>query len=75
MATDLAIGNQPRNITYEVDKKGVLTLRVNLKEKGEPSKTGKSIVVATTHGNIPLHDVGVTVGLNVYKKANGGEKK
>lgn len=47
-------------------EKDTLVIRVNLKEKGEPSGSGKTLVIATTHGNVQVE--GVTVGLNVYIK-------
>lgn len=45
-----------------------LIIEVDLKAPGTPSASGKSIVIATTRGNVQIGNV--TVGLNVYKKAN-----
>ena len=45
-----------------------LIIEVDLTAKGTPSASGKNLVIATTRGNINIG--GVTVGLNVYKKAN-----
>lgn len=45
-----------------------LTLTVNLDADGRPSASGKSIVIASTHGNVALPE-GVKVGVNVYRKA------
>ena len=44
----------------------LLTLRVNLAEKGEVSASGKSIIVASTHGNFELPN-GFVLSMNVYK--------
>ena len=51
-------------------KGDVLTITVNLKERHGPSTSGKTISIASTHGNIrlsPPHD-NVSLGLNVYTK-------
>jgi hypothetical protein len=51
-------------------KGNVMTLTVDLSVEGEPSKSGKSTIIATTGGNIEVEtdDGPVTVGLNVYRK-------
>ena len=48
----------------------VMTIEVDLSEPGEPSASGKTLVIASTHGNQVLDtDSGpVSVGLNVYRK-------
>jgi DUF4097 and DUF4098 domain-containing protein YvlB len=51
-------------------KGDVLTITVNLKERHGPSASGKTVSIASTHGNIKLgapYD-GVSIGLNVYAK-------
>jgi len=54
----------------KMEKKGnVLTITVDLSKKGTPSSTGKSLVIASTQGNVPVEGSDVIVGLNVYKKA------
>lgn len=55
-----------RNVVVSV-KAQKLTITIDLKKKGEPSKSGKTIVVATTLGNKPILEAGVILGLNVYK--------
>lgn len=48
----------------------ILTLTIDLSVAGVHSKSGKSVVIATTSGNISV--VGrpeVKIGLNVYKPA------
>lgn len=47
-----------------------LTLIIDL-ESPTASKSGKTLVVASTHGNVTLHDVKIngkplTIGLNAY---------
>jgi len=44
----------------------VLTIVVDLGRKGEVSASGKSVVIASTKGNVEVVD-GVFVGLNVYR--------
>jgi len=52
----------------EVEKKGSsLVLTVDLSKKVGDSKSGKSVVIATTGGNVDVGG-GIMVGLNVYKK-------
>jgi hypothetical protein len=52
----------------------ILNITVDLAVKGEMSKSGKSIVLASTEGNIKLpsdaEDKGqeIFIGLNIYKK-------
>ena len=43
-----------------------LIIRINLKEEHGPSHTGKTIIIASTHGAIKLPG-GESVNLNVYK--------
>lgn len=47
-----------------------LVIEVDLSAEGEPSKSGKSTVIASTRGNRTVKtDSGeVVVGLNVYRK-------
>ena len=53
----------------KLNKKGdILTISVDLSKSGEPSKSGKSIVIASSKGNIPLEvDKDFFIGLNIYK--------
>jgi hypothetical protein len=43
-----------------------LVIRVNLKEKGRESASGKSMVIASTEGNADVGN-GMKLGLNLYK--------
>lgn len=45
-----------------------LHITVDLSVNGEPSKSGKSIIVATTEGNADVPgQKGMKIGLNIYK--------
>lgn len=53
----------------EIQAKGkVLTITVDLSKDFGPSKSGKTIIIASTEGNQEVTSDGVTMGLNVYKK-------
>lgn len=45
----------------------ILTIQVDLEKEFGSSKSGKTIVVASTKGNQPVGDTGCIIGLNVYK--------
>jgi len=57
------------NVIMKVEG-GKLTITADLTKEFGRSKSQKSIVIATTGGNVPVegHE-GVKVGLNVYKGA------
>lgn len=56
------------NVTMDVRNK-MLTLCVDLGKEGGPSKSGKTTVVATTHGNALVPGFpDIRLGLNVYKR-------
>ena len=44
-----------------------LTIEVELNVEGTPSSSGKSQVLASTHGNARIEGSDIIVGLNVYK--------
>ena len=53
-----------------VVKGNTLTITVDLAKNFGPSKTGKSIIVASTEGNLPVDgNPAVRVGVNVYRVA------
>jgi len=56
-----------KNVKVTTDKNGVMTIKVDTSKEFGPSKSGKTIVIATTGGNIRVGDV--FVGVNVYKYA------
>lgn len=53
---------------------GILTIQIPVSPNPEPSSTGKTLVVASSHGNqktgIQVDGKEVIVGLNAYIKAN-----
>lgn len=51
--------------TKQEGKKLIIT--VDLSGKGEVSSSGKSLVIASTRGNMKLAD-GLFMGLNIYRK-------
>lgn len=58
-----------RNIKTEI-KGSELIIRINLDEKGAASKSGKSMVIASTEGNQPLsyNNKTIFLGVNCYTK-------
>lgn len=48
-------------------KGNILTIVVDLKKEIGPSKSGKTILIASTEGN-PEIVTGVSMGLNIYRK-------
>jgi len=61
-----------RNVAVSIDG-DILTLKVDLSEKTEPSGSGKTMIVATTGGNKAVDDRW-RVGLNVYEYAEKKKK-
>lgn len=58
------------NIVIETMKDG-LVIRVVFNGQGTPSASGKTLVLASTHGNVAVDVPGmgiVHVGLNVYRR-------
>lgn len=52
----------------KVSKKGsVLTIEIELEEKGHVSKTGKSTILASSNGYQWFDDLGLGVSVNVLK--------
>jgi hypothetical protein len=58
--------HEMQNVTVDI-KNDRLTITIDLKQKGAPSKSGKTVVIASTQGNQPVAD-GLYLGLNVYRK-------
>ena len=57
-----------KNVEMTVDK-NILTIKVDLSKEHGPSSSGKTIIIASTEGNVSVADrEEVKVGLNVYKK-------
>ncbi|NLA37860.1 MAG: hypothetical protein GX882_00445 [Methanomicrobiales archaeon] len=57
-----------KNVDMQLDG-DVLVIRVNLTKDFGESKSGKSITIASTEGNIPVpgHE-DIRIGLNIYRK-------
>ena len=55
-----------KNITIKTEG-STLALTIDLSKTQGPSKTGKSIVIATTSGNKEIAP-GIYMGLNIYRK-------
>ncbi len=46
----------------------ILTITVDLSKEFGPSSSGKTIIIASTEGNVSVPDRDEKVGLNVYRK-------
>jgi hypothetical protein len=57
-----------QNIKIEV-KDGKALITIDLSHRGGLSSSGKSVIVATTSGNITIPGTEVVLGLNAYVKA------
>ncbi|MCM2465896.1 hypothetical protein [Methanoculleus oceani] len=57
-----------KNVDMTVEK-NILTIRVDLEKEFGASKSGKSITIASTEGNVavPGHE-DIKIGLNIYRK-------
>ena len=50
------------------DRPSILVIEVDLNQEHGESGSGKSIIIASTQGNVPAPgELGVMVGLNVYR--------
>jgi len=48
-------------------KEKILTIEIDLSQEQGLSKTGKTLIIATTQGNIEV-EPGIYLGVNCYKK-------
>jgi hypothetical protein len=46
----------------------MLTITVDLTKEFGPSSTGKTIIIASTEGNVAVPERDEKIGLNVYRK-------
>ena len=60
-------GRDIKNIEMTVDG-NILTIKVDLTKEFGPSSSGKTIIIASTEGNISIPDRDEKVGLNIYRK-------
>ncbi|MBN2418928.1 MAG: hypothetical protein JXL81_06055 [Deltaproteobacteria bacterium] len=57
-----------KNVEMKLED-NILTIKVDITKEFGPSSSGKTIIIASTEGNIPVPDKDeVKIGLNVYKK-------
>jgi hypothetical protein len=56
-----------KNVEMSVEG-NVLTIKVDLSKDYGPSSSGKTIIVASTEGNVSIPDRDEKLGLNVYRK-------
>ena len=56
-----------KNVEMSVDG-NILTIKVDLSKEYGPSSSGKTIIVASTEGNVCIPDREEKLGLNVYRK-------
>ena len=46
----------------------ILTIQIDLSKEYGPSSSGKTIIIASTEGNVPVPEHEGRIGLNVYSK-------
>jgi len=57
-----------KNVDMKVEG-DVLTIKVDLTKEFGPSASGKTIIIASTEGNIAIPDKeNIKIGLNIYRK-------
>ena len=57
-----------KNVEMSVEG-NILTIKVDISKEFGPSSSGKTIIIASTEGNVSIPErEEVKVGLNVYKK-------
>lgn len=56
-----------KNVEMTVDGT-TLTIKVDLSKEFGPSSSGKTIIIASTEGNVTIPSREEKVGLNVYRK-------
>ena len=56
-----------KNVDIKVEG-NILTIKVDLTKEFGPSSSGKTIIIASTEGNVAVPDRDEKIGLNVYRK-------
>lgn len=56
-----------KNIEMQVDE-NILTIRIDLSKEYGESKSGKTIIVASTQGNVNAPESDIKIGVNCYKQ-------
>ena len=59
--------NRMKNVDIKVEG-NILTIKVDLSKEFGPSASGKTIIIASTEGNVTVPDRDEKIGLNVYRK-------
>ncbi len=56
-----------KNVDMTVEG-NILTIKVDLTKEFGPSSSGKTIIIASTEGNVSIQDRDEKIGLNIYRK-------
>jgi hypothetical protein len=56
-----------KNVDVKVEG-NILIIKVDLSKEFGPSASGKTIIIASTEGNVSVPDREEKIGLNVYRK-------
>lgn len=56
-----------KNVEMRVEQ-NILTIKIDLTKEYGPSSSGKTIIIASTEGNVSVPDREEKIGLNVYRK-------
>ncbi len=56
-----------KNVDIKVEGT-IMTIKVDLSKEFGPSASGKTIIIASTEGNVTVPDRDEKIGLNVYRK-------
>lgn len=59
--------NPMKNVELKVEG-NILTIKVDLTKEFGPSSSGKTIIIASTEGNVSIPDRDEKIGLNIYRK-------
>jgi len=61
-------GEQMKNVEMKLEG-NILTIKVDLTKEFGPSSSGKTIIIASSEGNVAIPEKEeIKIGLNVYKK-------
>jgi len=64
-------GEEMQNVEWEI-KGDKLIIEIDLTKDFGPSKSGKTITIASTRGNQKIEGTDAVIGLNVYKYPESG---
>lgn len=69
------------NVKFEITPDEWLVIKVNLRRALDRTRSGRSALVASTHGNLPLwqgdgpHPLGIRINLNVFRPLSRKEQE